>query len=395
MTEQRRGDDAQPNVILIFPEILRPQKLNHAHMFELLSASLRGEVFTMSSQPHRGTQIAGFRLYSAGIRRNSLLNAISRLYVQVVLPVLHAIGGSRVDAIVTYDPYASGLPAVLLKWLLRAKLIVQIMGDYHRLDPGDELLGEYTKLRRTGGPIRKALMKAAMRISMACADAVKVLNRDQEEFVRRRWPTKRIYRFADFAATAYFGSLQTHQGDYLLAVGHPFHRKGVDILVRAFASIAQEHPRLRLKILGYAPPFELESYRALAGHHRRIEFVKAGWIEDVGELMRGCHAFVHAARSEAMGRVLLEAMACGKPIVSTRTNGASDYMVDGETGILCEIDDAEGLASGMRTMLADPALADRMGQAGRAHLSKTSSEERFAERFIAMVHEVAGRPTPS
>jgi glycosyltransferase involved in cell wall biosynthesis len=376
-------------VILLFPEILRPLKLNHAHMFEVLSKSLCGYVLTMSSQTHQGVRLADFELYSGQLRSGSPLNGLVRLGIFVALPLWRLRRRGPIDVVVTYDPYGSGIPGLILKTLLGAKLIVQIMGDYHRLDPNDELLGEYGKLRKTGGAVKKFVMKIVFRLCVAAADAIKVLNRDQERFVRARWPKKRVYRFADFAATGYFGSLTTFEGDYLLAVGHPFHRKGVDVLIRAFARIADRHPHMHLRILGYAPKDELDSYRELAGHHPRIEFVQAGWIEAVGEQMRGCYAFVHAARSEAMGRVLLEAMACRKAVVSTRTNGGADYVVDGKTGTLCDIDDVEGLASAMDALLSAPELARRMGQAGFEHLSRESSEERFAELFSSMIDEVA------
>jgi glycosyltransferase involved in cell wall biosynthesis len=363
-------------------------------MFELLSTSMHGFVFTMSSQAHRGRPIGAFRLYSGRIRATGALNWLSRMHVQVVLPIWLTMKGTKVDAIVTYDPYASGIPAVILKWILRTKLIVQIMGDYHRLDPNDELLGEYTSLRKTGSRLKKMLMKLALRVSVSAADSVKVLNRDQERYIRSRWPGKAVYRFVDFAATQYFSSLSTRQGDYLLAVGHPFHRKGIDVLVQAFVRIADNFPELRLRILGYAPEPELASYQKLAGHHPRIEFLKAGWIEDVGDLMRGCYGLVHAARSEAMGRVLLEAMACRKPIVSTRTNGGLDHVVDGKTGILCDIDDVGALASAMHKLLENPERAREMGMAGFDHMTSEFSEERFAELFISMSQRTVGPRAP-
>jgi len=295
-----------------------------------------------------------------------------------------------IHAIVTYDPYASGLSGLLLKRFLRAKLIVQIMGDYHRLDPNDELIGPYGRLRKSGGSVKRILMKQIFWVALHGADAIKVLNRDQERFVRAHFPAKPVFRFNSFVATGLFSSLPTYWGNYLLAVGYPFHRKGVDLLIRAFLKIADRHPSIHLRILGYATPEELASYRALAGNHDRVEFLKPGWIEDVGEQMRGCYALVHAARSEAMGRVLLEAMACGKPIVSTRTNGALDYVADGETGLLCDIDDVDGLAAAMDALLSDPERAASLGRSGRERLEREWSEERFAERFTAMVREVVG-----
>ena len=183
----------------------------------------------------------------------------------VALPLWRLRRRGPIDVVVTYDPYGSGIPGLILKTLLGAKLIVQIMGDYHRLDPNDELLGEYGKLRKTGGAVKKFVMKIVFRLCVAAADAIKVLNRDQERFVRARWPKKTVYRFADFAATGYFGSLTTFEGDYLLAVGHPFHRKGVDVLIRAFARIADRHPHMHLRILGYAPKNELRQLSRAGG----------------------------------------------------------------------------------------------------------------------------------
>jgi len=327
-------------------------------------------------------------VYSSSVKLSGIRSWLSKMHILLLLPIQLAMKGARVDAIVTYDPYGSGIPGVVLKYFLRSKLIVQIVGDYHLLDPNDELIGPYTNLRKSGGRIKKVLMKIALRLTVSAADAVKVLNRDQERFVRQSWPSKKVYRFGDFAATGYFSSLETYQGDYLLSVGFPFHRKGIDILIKAFSCIADRYPRVRLRILGYAPEDELASYRALASPGSRIEFVRPGWIEDVGEQMRGCYGLVHAARSEAMGRVLLEAMASRKPIVSTRTNGALDYIVDGKTGILCEIDDVNALAGAMDRLLADSEAARQMGNAGFDHLREHSSEEKYAERFIAMVEEV-------
>ena len=140
--------------------------------------------------------------------------------------------------------------------------------------------------------------------------------------------------------------------------------------------------------MGYAPPEELHKYHAVAGYNSRIEFIKPGWIEDVAEELRGCYALVHAARSDAAPRVLFEAMACGKPIVSTRTNGGMDYVRDGTTGFLCEIEDVEGLAGAMDRLLSNPDLACLFGQAGRRLLQHEFSEDAYVSSFLSMVKQV-------
>jgi glycosyltransferase involved in cell wall biosynthesis len=89
-----------------------------------------------------------------------------------------------------------------------------------------------------------------------------------------------------------------------------------------------------------------------------------------------------------MGRVLFEAMACGKPIVSTKTNGGMDYVRDGATGFLCEIDDVEALAGAMDRLLSNPDLARLFGRAGRRLLQHEYSEDAYVSSFLSMVKQV-------
>lgn len=72
---------------------------------------------------------------------------------------------------------------------------------------------------------------------------------------------------------------------------------------------------------------------------------------------------------------LLEAMACGKPVVGTRIGGVSEVVDDGVNGLLVEPGDVDGLTNALLMLLRDPALRARMGQAGRAR-----AEQRFDQR---------------
>jgi glycosyltransferase involved in cell wall biosynthesis len=380
---------SQPYTLLfLFPEIYKPLKVNCSGEFARLSASCTGYIFTLCSEAYRDLPISEFRLYSGRITSSSIGKLIRRLWIQTVFALWVLLRGPRIHAIVTWDPYTSGLSGVLLKFVLRTKLIVQIVGDYHRMDPTEDTVGDPRAQNRILKHIKKALMRSILRITVSLADAVKVINKDLERFVRSTYPNKLVYRFPCYVADGYFQSLPTIQGEYLLSIGHPFYRKGVDVLIRAFRLIEGRHPRMRLRIMGYAPPEEAHKYHAMAGKSPRIEFIKPGWIEDVAEQVQGCYALVHAARSEAMGRVLFEAMACGKPIVSTKTNGGMDYVRDGATGFLCEIDDVEALAGAMDRLLSNPDLARLFGRAGRRLLQHEYSEDAYVSSFLSMVKQV-------
>jgi len=359
-------------LILLFPRQYQPLRPQFAGRLEQLCAACRGYIFTLSGERYRGLRIGDFLLYSEAIEPNSLGLVLRRFWLQAILPLKLIPKSTHIDAIISYDPYASGLAGALLKAFLGARLIVEVNGDYHKVD-------------LPSNPLKKWLMRAAFFISIRSADAIKVLNRDQESFFRQRHPSKKLFRFPDFVATRYFQSLQSSQGDYLLSVGFPFSLKGMDVLIRAFILIADRHPRIKLKIMGYCPEEELIAYKRMASGHHRIEFVKPGWIEDVGELMRGCYALVNAARSEALGRIHLEAMACRKPVVATRTNGAMECVTDAETGLLCEIGNPQDLAEKLDYLLSHPAVAASMGRAGFERLQTEFSEERYTQSFRSML----------
>ena len=78
-------------------------------------------------------------------------------------------------------------------------------------------------------------------------------------------------------------------------------------------------------------------------------------------------------------------MACRKPVVATRTNGPSDYVRDGVTGLLCEIRNSRDLADKLERLAADPALAKRMGQSGYELLQREFTEADYIRHYRAML----------
>jgi glycosyltransferase involved in cell wall biosynthesis len=86
---------------------------------------------------------------------------------------------------------------------------------------------------------------------------------------------------------------------------------------------------------------------------------------------------------------LLEAMASGRPIVATRRPIVEDYVTDGQTALLAPPEEPEALASRVRTVLDDDALADRLGRAARQRVEERHTTRQFAERLAAILHEAA------
>jgi glycosyltransferase involved in cell wall biosynthesis len=173
-------------------------------------------------------------------------------------------------------------------------------------------------------------------------------------------------------------------------------RKGHTVLFEALARLLPDHPRLKVLLFGQGP-MEEELRRAAArlGLERNVQF--AGFRADLPRILPCLSALVHPAWMEGLGVSLLEAAACGVPIVASRAGGMPEIVQDGVNGFLIEPGDSAGLAERLGRLLEDPALAVGMGRAGRLRVLERFAVERMVEGNYALYREIlaAGRNTGS
>ncbi len=160
----------------------------------------------------------------------------------------------------------------------------------------------------------------------------------------------------------------------ILAVGRLESQKGFDVLIQAFAQIAERHPTWQLRILGDGPlRTSLEQQIEALGLTGRVEL--PGRCRDVLEQLSEAGLFVLSSRFEGFPNALVEAMACGRAVISTNCpSGPSDLIETGRNGVLVPVDDAQTLAVNMEQLLVDPQARTRLGQAAseiRDQLSMT------------------------
>jgi len=137
--------------------------------------------------------------------------------------------------------------------------------------------------------------------------------------------------------------------------------------------VAAERPETHLVYVGEGLwRGELEAGIARAGLSGRVHL--AGLRRDVPELLRAFDVFALASRWEGLPRVFPQAMAAGLPIVATRVDGASDAVTPGENGWLVDVGDTAAMARYLRALACDPAMARRMGAAGRARVDEFAVE---------------------
>ena len=144
-------------------------------------------------------------------------------------------------------------------------------------------------------------------------------------------------------------------------------RKGVDVYLHAMAHLKESHPDLQHLVIGEGSQAFTRQLVELAqelGLEDRVHFL--GQRQDVRALFDAVDVVISSSVREPFGRTLLEAMACGVPVVATHSGGPEEIIVDGENGFLVEVGDAAAIAERVARLLDDQALALEIGSAGRA-----------------------------
>jgi len=150
----------------------------------------------------------------------------------------------------------------------------------------------------------------------------------------------------------------------IVAMGRLVHQKGFDLLLEAFKQCSSRFPHWSLAILGEGHERSaLESLVTRLELHWRVRF--AGLVENPPAVLRGADLFVMSSRFEGFPLALIEAMACGLPVISTDCpTGPSEIIRNHVDGILVPTGDAMKLADAMERLMAHP--EERNGLAARA-----------------------------
>jgi rhamnosyl/mannosyltransferase len=178
-----------------------------------------------------------------------------------------------------------------------------------------------------------------------------------------------------------------HPGPLALFVGRMVPYKGLDVLVRAMADV----PATAVLVGGGPQRDRLEALATELGVRSKIVFAGEQDEENLVAWYHACDLFVlpSTTRAEAFGVVQTEAMACGKPVVSTAVpSGVPWVNRDGETGLVVPPGDAARLADALRRLVEDPELRRRMGEAGRRRVADEFTADRMSARAVSLYREV-------
>lgn len=162
--------------------------------------------------------------------------------------------------------------------------------------------------------------------------------------------------------------------------------KGVDVLIGALAELA-DLPEVRLRLVGGGDAVpELLAQAGRLGVAERVEAMGELTGDQLVEAVRGAAVLALPSRTEAesFGMALVEAMACGTPVVGSAVGGIPYVVTDGETGLLVPPGDVAALAAACRRLLTDDELADRLGAAGRRHVERHYGWDGLMRRYLEL-----------
>ncbi|MGH7967050.1 MAG: glycosyltransferase family 4 protein [Candidatus Binatia bacterium] len=173
------------------------------------------------------------------------------------------------------------------------------------------------------------------------------------------------------------------------SIGRLEPRKGHECLIQAMPIVLRQVPDTALLIAGpdtWEYSAVLRPLIAKLGLDSQVRLV--GFQGDVPSFLHALDVFAFASRSEGFGQVVIEAMAAGTPVVTSRIPPLTEIMVDGETGLLVEPDDPRAFAQAIAWLLQHPEEAQRMGKQGQERIQSHFLAGRMAEETLALYHRV-------
>jgi glycosyltransferase involved in cell wall biosynthesis len=216
-----------------------------------------------------------------------------------------------------------------------------------------------------------------------------------EKFLRERFPERadRIHRIYNGLTLAEFGRA-TFSSDpaLIVAIGRLIAKKGFANLIHASALLVDRERSFRCEIFGDGPlENQLRAQIEELGLQERVQLLGAKPQPEIKERLANASVFVMPSMPEADGgmdnlpTVIMEAMATGLPVVSTRIGGIPEMVIDNQTGFLVQPEDAVALAGAIERVTNDRSLGRKLGQAGYERSQKLFSIEKNVRELYALL----------
>ena len=333
--------------------------------------------FSKSLRPRRFSE--GARFYLLPQPPTSLLRYLAIFSLGPPL-LLYLVLRYRGAIIVAQSPFEGAIGALVKSFLGLLGRSPRLIIENHNNFEDDLFLQRSIPLKG----LYRALMLGAARFAFRRADAIRVISSSTAERARHFAPGLPQVRFMTFSDTDVFRAterrLPVEAAEDIVYAGVLIPRKGLHHLLTAFAKL--DHPRARLHLVGGAENAAyaqaLKRQAADLGIEGRAHFAGAVSQPELASYFAAARVMVLPSLSEGLGRVVVEAMLLGTPVIGSRVGGIPDMIVDGENGYLVAAGDEAELTAALRRIYQDDVAA--MGAKARE----------FAVEFFSPRQYVAG-----
>ena len=345
-----------------------------------------GEIFVLGFSSdfglHRFTEHARFyllpKLPFPGLR-------YLELFVLGQILIFWLIVRHRIQVVVTQSPYEGFVAALALKfagWFgYEVRLVVEVHGDFE---------GSLYLQRDIQFPgLYRFLMNRLAGYSIKQADLLRGISNSTKEQLQNWAPGKTIIQFPAWTDIDVFLRSGIHTNmdipQAILYAGVLTPLKGIHHLINAFVLIAEDFPSAQLAIVGknenktYAA--DLKNQIKKLGLNDRVQFIGPQPQSELAIWMAKASVLVLPSMSEGLGRVIIEAMATGTPVIGSRVGGIPELVQDGVRGFLVPPGDENALAEKLRWILSNPDKAGEMGTSGRAFVERFFSTENYLKGY--------------
>ena len=168
----------------------------------------------------------------------------------------------------------------------------------------------------------------------------------------------------------------------IIYTGRLVYQKGIDVLIRSFSKLNGEAD-CQLIIIGDGP--ERENIVRLIDHHQLSKsIILIDEVDAVASYLNAADVFVLPSRFEGLSNSLLEAMACGLPVISTRVGGSVDTIENGIDGLLVDVDNEEQLSQAISKVLNNFSLAASLGENARKTIEASYDLNKVADKYLEL-----------
>jgi glycosyltransferase involved in cell wall biosynthesis len=321
-------------------------------------ASPEHDVYQLASSIQR-VSLDGMQVSANMVR--AVVNNFKRL-----IRLRRAIREARGDAVISFTDKMNVL-TLLACWRLGQRVVI-----CERVDPRRHPIGHiWSRLRRR---------------TYSWCDTLVIQTESVREFFRPFVPDSKIRVVANAVPAAASDRTESLPRErWVIASGRLEMQKGFDLLIEAFATIAETHPDWKLKILG-----DGSQRKSLADQIHALGLEQAvelcGWVEDPDVWICKAELFVLSSRYEGFPNALLEAMAVGVPVISFACDSGPAEIIRQEVdGLLVPANDVQQLAQAMDRLISNPQQRAAFGQRA-LEVNERFSRERFFQSWDAILN---------